>query len=194
MSFQALDESSDEYELEAPSRWNGPGTKQVLVYLKACERCMRGKRDCRVDEGSTACVACRSKKYGCSHTGKSGLKSMWVVRPDSESGSDEEEEEEEGAQKGKKRRVETQKKEKEKEKERVKKEKEVKVKEEKTRPRPRPTAASKGKGKAKARPPPKSSAMVVDESDEQVEVVDDEMDVEPEAKRMRVAPGELAIH
>jgi hypothetical protein len=53
----------------------------LFVYVKACERCLKGKRDCVVDEQGSARVGCKAWKYGCDHTGRFDVPVMRVMRP-----------------------------------------------------------------------------------------------------------------
>jgi len=93
--FQVIKES-DEYQPSSspvaprqakPSKLYGRVIK-ILVFVSACERCNRGKRDCVVDELGALCMGCKAHKYRCSHTGKKDLKTMVVTRSvdDSEEG------------------------------------------------------------------------------------------------------------
>ena len=156
------------------------------MYVKACERCQKGKRDCVVDELGAACVGCKARKYGCDQTGDRRAKMMRVVRPVSDSDS-----EVETVETGKRRRAESPPAAKKKGKVKVKatvkvKEEKVRVKEEKKgKPRPRP--------KPKAKAPPKSTA-VVESEDEDAMVVDEESDEgQPTLKRVRKEKGKFSF-
>jgi hypothetical protein len=137
-------------------------------------------RDCLVDKVVGAvCVGCKTRKYGCDHTGKTEAKTMWVSRPDTDSDSEVEVVEE---PKGRKRRAESP----------VvpKKESVVKVEKPKTTTTKAKTATTKAttKGKAKQRAPPR---VVLDSPNEEADlmVVDEESEEEPKPKRARVAKG-----
>lgn len=112
-------------------------TRRVLLYVTQCERCKRGKRDCEVDEIGGVCLGCKMRKYGCNYTGKEGVPTMEVVRPNvlEDSGEDVDEE---PSGKGRKRKGPP-----------VKERKAKKVKDEPNTKRVAPTRKAKGKGKAR---------------------------------------------
>jgi hypothetical protein len=62
----------------------------LFVYVKACERCLKGKRVCVVDEQGSACAGCKARKYGCNHTSRFNVPVMRVTRPVSGSESESE--------------------------------------------------------------------------------------------------------
>lgn len=173
----------------------------LVVFMKACVRCQKAKRDCEVDEVGAACVGCKTHKYGCTHTGNADLKTMVVRRPAAtpESGDEIEFVED---KKGKKRKAEsptpvTRRK------VTVKSERTKKGKEKVERPRvkvERPKAsASKPAGRRRAL---KSSAIVVDISDDngdEAMEVDEESEEEapkpkPRQKRARVIRGKFTSY
>jgi hypothetical protein len=177
-----------------------PTIVQLEVFKIACDKCLRGARDCVPVVGNgDACRACKEKKYKCSHRGLTDLDTMWVSRPAIRSGSEVQVVED---IKGKKRKAESPVPARER-----KAKGEVKV-EKVERPRPRQTKA-KAKAKvekpreqqpkasgsklpARRRAPPKSSQMVVDSSEEEIEEIDDDdeqevevIETEPKPKRAR---------
>jgi hypothetical protein len=180
--------------------------RNLEIFTRSCERCQRGKRDCVVDEVGGACGGCKARKYGCDHTGQTNVKTIWVTRPVSDSGSEVEVLED---RKGKKRRAESPvpakkkvsvKVEKvEKMKEKVQKTREKgerpKVKVERTKAKVERPKASGSKPTARRRAAPKSSAVVdvtSGEDDEGAMVVDDdesEDEPKPKPKRARLAKG-----
>jgi type IV secretory pathway VirB10-like protein len=187
--FRAIEES-DEYQPSSspaaprqakPSKSYGRVIK-ILVFVSACERCKRGKRDCVVDELGASCMGCKARKYGCSHTGKKDLKTMVVTRSVDESEEEEEEEEAVEEKKGKKRAAEPPARSK-----KVVKAKEVKEEKPKAKPKPRPKpkpkpTEKKSKGKERGSDEEEEDAMQVD---------DDESDEgEPKQKRPRLMHGE----
>jgi len=160
--FRAIEES-DEYQPSSspvaprqakPSKSYGRVIK-ILIFVSACERCKRGKRDCVVDELGASCMGCKARKYGCSHTGKKDLKMMVVMRSVNDSEEEEEEEEEEVVEekKGKKRAAEPPARSK-----KVVKAKEVKEK----KPKLKPTE-KKSKGKQRGSDNEEEDAMQVDD-------------------------------
>jgi len=189
--FRAIDESDDYQPSSSPAApRQAKGSKsygrviKILVFVSACERCKRGKRDCVVDELGTSCMGCKARKYGCSHTGNKDLKTMVVARPVTDSEGEEEEEEEEVVEekKGKKRAAEPPARSK-----KVVKAKEVKEEKPKAKPKPRPKpkpkpTEKKSKGKKRGSDEEEEDAMQVD---------DDESDEgEPKQKRPRLMHGE----
>ncbi len=148
------------------------------VYVEACDRCRKGKRDCVVDELGAACAGCKVRKYGCDQTGNRRAKTMKVTRPVSESKSDVE-----ILEMGKRRWAESPIAAKKKGKEKVKASVKVKVKEEK---KVKPRLRQKMKAHLK------SSAVVESEEDEDAMVVDEESDEkEPTLKWVRKSKGKL---
>ena len=137
--------------------------RKIHIFESACERCQKGKRDCEVDELGAACLGCKSHKYGCDHTGKKNLTTMWVVRLAPVKDWVEEELEEVVERKGRKRLADSP--------VRTTKGK-VKVKVEKPKPRPRLTEKM---GKAKRQDG--------DEEDEDAMAVDDNASDEGEPKQ-----------
>jgi hypothetical protein len=163
--------------------------QDIEVYVKACEKCQKGKRDCKVESLGAACVGCHLLKYKCDRTHRKDAKTMWVRRPIPDSASEVEVLEEKP--KGTKRRAESpdvSKKDKGKAKTTVKEEKskaKAKGKDEK------PKATAK-KAKAKPRTVRKSPAIVVDSSQDEVMIVDEvesEGEAKPKPKRARLAQG-----
>jgi hypothetical protein len=174
-----------------------PSLHQLEIFVEACDRCLRGKRDCEVEVVGVACLGCKAHKYGCSHKGKTELKTMWVTRPGPDSDSEVEVVDD---RKGKKRKAESP--------APVKKRK-APVKQEKGEKVTKKRGGTKGKvekgkvesqGKASGSKPtarrraaPKSSAVVVNSSEDEDEamVVDEEESAEepPKTKRVRVAKG-----
>ena len=176
--FQDVNDTEDEYQPSpspAPRAKSAGKIRKIHIFESACERCQKGKRDCEVDELGAACLGCKSHKYGCGHTGKKKLATMWVVRPAPVKDLVEEESEESEEvveRKGRKRLanspVQT-----------TKGKGKGKVKVEK--PKPRPTEK---KGKAKRQDG--------DEKDEDAMAVDDNAsdEGEPKQKRPRLIQGE----
>jgi len=163
--------TSDEYQPSsspaAPRQAKGSKSYgrviKILVFMSACERCKRGKRDCVVDELWTSCMGCKAHKYGCSHTGNKDLKTMVVARPVTDSEGEEEEEEEEVVEekKGKKRAAKPPARSK-----KVVKAKEVKEEKPKAKPKPRPKLTEKkSKGKQRGSDDKEEDAMHVDDDD-----------------------------
>jgi hypothetical protein len=186
----------------APESPPESGIRRVQVFKKACDRCQRGDRDCKVEELGSACLGCKAHKYGCCHTGKTELKTMWVSRPISDSDSDVKILDD---PKGKKRKVESPapvKKRKaavkqEKGEKVMKKTKEKpKVKVEKGKVESRPKAKASGsKPTTKRRAAPKSSPVISSEEEGEAMVVDDDSDEEaPKPKRVRVAKGKFTTY
>ena len=193
--FQDINDDDDEYEPEpmppTPRKHKeavpGPQhiTVQIEVYKVACERCQKGDRDCEPMGKGDACRACKEKKYKCSHTGQTTLKTMWVTWPALQTGTEIVVEETAGKKRkavspggATKRKVKVVKEEVEK----PKKSRETKVK------------VEKAKGSGRRRAPPKSAAVVELTSAEEFEEIDEEdeeSDEEPKPKRARVrAPND----
>jgi len=177
--FRAIEES-DEYQPSsspaAPRQAKGSKSYgwviKILVFVSACERCKRGKRDCVVDELGTSCMGCKARKYGCSHTGKKDLKTMVVTRSVDKSEEEEEEEEAVEEKKGKKRAAEPP----------ARSKKVVKAKEVKEeKPKPKPTE-KKSKGKQRGSDEEEEDAMHADD--------DDSDEGEQKQKRPRLMHGE----
>jgi len=194
--FQEIDGSEDEYTpSESPSP-PPPSVEmvEVLVFVKACIRCQKGKRDCEVVEVGAACLSCKGHNYKCDKTDQTDMKTMWVRRPAKESDVVVVvEEDRQVDRKGKKRQAESPV---------AVKPKKVRVKVEKAEKVEKPRAtkaekaeksrATKSKGKAKQRAP-KTSLMVVDssEAEEAMEVDESEPEVKsgPKPKRARLVKG-----
>jgi len=144
-----------------------------------------------VEEVGVACLGCKAHKYGCSHKGKTELKTMWVTRPGPDSDSEVEVVED---RKRKKRKAESP--------APVKKRK-APVKQEKGEKVTKKRGGTKGKvekgkvesqGKASgSKPTARRRAAPVNSSEDEDEamVVDEEESAEepPKTKRVRVAKG-----
>ena len=94
--FQDINDDDDEYNPESPPPPTQkrrmepePTIIQLEVFKIACDKCLRGARDCVpvVGNGDT-CRACKEKKYKCSHRGLTDLDTMWVSQPAIRSGSE----------------------------------------------------------------------------------------------------------
>jgi hypothetical protein len=153
--------------------------QDMHVFVKACERCQRGKRDCVVDELGAACAGCKARKYGCDNTGKMQARTMMVARPVTDSDSEVEVE-------VKKRRAESP----------VvarKKAKKVKVKEEKVEKKKARATGQKGKGNQRGLPKGSVVAVDTDEEEDEGMAVDDESDEgERQPKRARQMKGKYS--
>jgi hypothetical protein len=197
--FEDINDDSNAYTSDSspaptPKKPRKPEPEPTLLHLEifrvACDRCQRGGRDCVPVLGNgNACRACRTKKYKCSHTGKTNLATMQVTWPGSPSGS-----EVRGVDtKGKKRKAESPVPARERkakgEVEKVEKSKARQTKAKVDRPR----EPAKVKPPARRRAPPKSSPMVVDSSGEEfagIEIDEEEEEEEeiqkaPKPKRAR---------
>lgn len=212
--FADINDTEDEYEPSPPPAphskrlkgQSGARLYRVEVFVKGCERCQKGTRDCVVGEVGAACVGCKTHKYKCNKTGQRKEETMVVTRPESDSDSEVEvvserkgkgkkkQEAVEGDRKAKRRRGGSL--------ERPKKAREVKVKLEKVeipkerkeqaeKPRPRPTGR-----KSRAKAAVKTPAVVVSSGSEEeamlVDVEDSEEEV-PKTKRARLIKGTQKI-
>jgi hypothetical protein len=87
-SYQVVDPIAKPLAPEPPLTLDN--IRLLFVYVKACERCLKGKRDCMVDKQGSACAGCKARKYGCDHTGQFDVLVMRVMRPISGSESESE--------------------------------------------------------------------------------------------------------
>jgi hypothetical protein len=189
--FADINDTEDEYE-PSPSPVSQPqGSKSRLarleVFVRACERCQKGDRDCVVGEVGAACVGCKAHKYKCDKTGQRHEKTMEVTRPEPDPEVEVVEERKgkkrevvEEDRKGKRRRAEATGK--------AKKAKEVKVKVEKVeKPKPKPTVRN-----TRAKAGVKTPAVVESSGAEDEPIVVDLEDSEeelPKTKRSRLMKG-----
>jgi hypothetical protein len=161
------DASGDEYHPPPSPGQSAPAAIQHLqVYVKGCERCQKGRRDCVVEHLGAACVDCRLRKYRCDHTSKRDAQTMWVTRPIAD--LDLEIEVVEDKPKGTKRSAES-------------------------LADPNPdngkgkTKATSKKSKGKGRQTKNSSATVVESEPEEMEVqIESEEEAKPKPKRLRL--------
>jgi hypothetical protein len=196
------EDEEDDSSPPPPTRHNrhmsesDPDAQTIEVFVKVCPRCQNAGRLCVVDEVGSACVGCKTRKYGCTHTSKKedpktkkNDKTMWVTVPvvATDSGSEVEVVED---SKGKKRRAESplppSKKVKVKVEKREKVEKPRKAEKPKVKVEKKPTASG-SKAKGRSRPAPKSSAVIANtsEEDDEAMVVDGDAE-EPKPKRARL--------